>query len=306
MAPKCWTTMRGLLIAMPGLVNLVQAATQEVFMVNPLGTDAPLVASVVGASPAATTYAMACGPNFPLNIGSLPSSVICPDLASITITQGPATIAYTSVENWAAQPTDPSTNIKKALHCNLSGTTAAICTNSFDGLDKIVLPTQGLNPSEISMGQASLDSLKVPETITLTGKDFPAFGNVVVTAGAEKLPPSGASGTAITGAIATAEKPGANLTMTMPDTPSGVVGNPGITSIVPISTPVGGGVLAPGVAKTGSGAAVATIVSGTAKASNTSAAKQAAATGNKSAASGISMASGCSIIAGALAVILFL
>lgn len=51
--------MRGLLlIALPGFANLAQAATQEVLMVNPLGTDAPLVASVVGASPAATTYAM--------------------------------------------------------------------------------------------------------------------------------------------------------------------------------------------------------------------------------------------------------
>lgn len=145
------------------------------------------------------------------------------------------------------------------------------------------------------MGQASLDALKVPETITLTGKDFPAFGKVVVTAGAEKLPGSRASGASLVSASATIGKPGASLTMALPDTSSGVIGNPGITSIVPISDAAAGGV-----------AQTAAIVSGTEKASNTSTAKQAAVTGNKSSASGISVASGCSIIAGALAVILFL
>lgn len=179
-----------------------------------------------------------------------------------------------------------------------------------------MLPTQGLSPSEISMGQASLDALKVPETITLTGKDFPAFGKVVVTAGAEKLQASGASGamsaSASASASATGGKPGASLTMTVADTSSGVIGKPGITSISATSNPVGGGVVAPGVAQTSPGAVAVATVSGTtmpdtAKASNASTAKQAAATGNKSSASGISVASGCSLlIAGASAVIFFL
>lgn len=153
-----------------------------------------------------------------------------------------------------------------------------------------MLPTQGLSPSEISMGQASLDALKVAETITLTGKDFPAFGTVVVTAGGEKLQASGASGNA----SATIGKPVASLTATMADTSSGVIGNPGINSISAASNPIGSGAVA-----------VASIPE-TAKASNTSTAKQAATTVNKSSASGISVASGCFIVAGALAVVLLL
>ncbi|QDS74782.1 hypothetical protein FKW77_001874 [Venturia effusa] len=299
-------TMKGLLAAMPGFANLVQAATQEVFMINPLGTQAPLVASIVGASPAATTYAMACGPNFPSILSSLPSSLICPDLASVTITQGPATIAYTTVENWANKPTDSSINIRKALHCNLAGTTAAICTNSFDGLDKIVLSTQGLNASQISMGQASLDALKVPETFTLTGKDFPVFGNVVVTAGAEKLQVSGASA-AVSASTNAAGKLEASMTMAY--TSSGVIGNPGINSISAASNPVvgdGDGLVAIGVAETSSGAVAPATVAGIAESSNTSTAKQAAATESKSSAAGSSVESGCSIIIGALAVFLLL
>jgi hypothetical protein len=117
-----------------------------------------------------------------------------------------------------------------------------------------VLPTQGLSPEEISNGQASLDALKVPETITLTGSDFPAFGKVVVTAGAEKMGPvSGASGASVGSGSATGGKQ-ASFTTTLADSPtgSGVIGNPGINSIGVTTNPVGGGAVT-GVAKTSAG-----------------------------------------------------
>lgn len=157
------------------------------------------------------------------------------------------------------------------------------------------------------MGQASLDALKAAETITLTGQDFPAFGKVTVTAGVEKLGQA-SSVSAVASASATGGKGGSSLTTTMADSPagSGVIGNPGITSISGTTNPVGGGVVGNGVAKTSSGAVAIGTTSGTVKATNTSTAKQAAATNSKSAASGLSVANGCSILVGMLAVILFL
>jgi hypothetical protein len=115
-----------------------------------------------------------------------------------------------------------------------------------------VLPTQGLSPSEISMGQASLDALKIPETITLTGTDFPTFGKVVVTAGVERL--GQASGASAAASASASNGKGASPTNTMADSPtnSGVIGNPGVNSIGVTTNPVGGGV-AGGVAKTSTG-----------------------------------------------------
>jgi hypothetical protein len=50
--------MRGLIISIPAFSHLAHAATRTVIMVNPLGSDVPLVASIVAAVPSATTYAM--------------------------------------------------------------------------------------------------------------------------------------------------------------------------------------------------------------------------------------------------------
>jgi hypothetical protein len=104
------------------------------------------------------------------------------------------------------------------------------------------------------MGQASLDALKVAETITLTGSDLPAFGKVVVTAGVEKLGQvSGASAASAGSGSATGGKQ-ASFTATMADssTASGVIGNPGINSIGVTTNPVGGAAVT-GVAKTSAG-----------------------------------------------------
>jgi hypothetical protein len=169
----------------------------------------------------------------------------------VPITQGPSTIAYTTVQDWATAPSAPTTNVKAALHCDLKGTTSAICTNSFDGLDKVVLPTQGLSPAQISSNQASLDALKVPETFTLTGTEFLSFGKVLVTAGAEKLGPA-STASAGSGSASGGKKPSFTTTMADSSTASGVIGNPGINSISATTKPVGGGVVN-GAARTNAG-----------------------------------------------------
>jgi hypothetical protein len=182
-----------------------------------------------------------------------------------------------------------------------------------------MLPTQGLSPAQISNGQASLNALKVAETLTLTGTDFPVFGKVVVTAGVEKL---GQSSDASAGSGSATGGKQASFTATMADSPtgSGVIGNPGIASIGVTTNPVGGGVVT-GAAKTSAGgefflllfcpndntdlySLAAPTSSGTSKTTNTSAAKPATVT--QSSALGLSIVNGFTVLAGTLAVILFL
>ena len=110
----------------------------------------------------------------------------CPSLASLTITQGPSTVAFTTASNIGLRGASP-TAIKAILHCNLNGTTAAVCTNSFEGLENVAVPTDGLSSSDVLNYQAQLDDYKVPEVNTLFGDAMPPMGPIVVTAGAEKL-----------------------------------------------------------------------------------------------------------------------
>jgi hypothetical protein len=58
MAPKSRIAMRRLIVSIPAFSYLAHAATETVMMINPLGPDVPLVASVIAAVPSATTYAM--------------------------------------------------------------------------------------------------------------------------------------------------------------------------------------------------------------------------------------------------------
>lgn len=114
-----------------------------------------------------------------------------------------------------------------------------------------MLPTQGLSPAQISSNQASLDALKVPETLTLIGTDFPPFGKVLVTAGAEKLGPA-STASAGSGSASGGKKASFTITMADSSTASGVIGNPGINSISATKNPVGGGMVN-GAARTNAG-----------------------------------------------------
>jgi hypothetical protein len=58
MAPKSGIAMRSLIVSIPAFSYLVHAATETVMVINPLGSEVPLVASVVAAVPSATTYAI--------------------------------------------------------------------------------------------------------------------------------------------------------------------------------------------------------------------------------------------------------
>lgn len=140
---------------------------------------------------------------------------------------------------------DPATNVKAALHCDLQGTTSALCTNSFDGLEKVVLPTQGLSPEEIGANQKVLDASKVPETFTVTGAAL-AFGRVVVTAGVEKLVAANSAAASVASASGSGEK---QAGLSTPTSGAGAASLPDSASVT--TNPVGGGVVGTGPPATG-------------------------------------------------------
>jgi hypothetical protein len=178
-----------LLTTLPLYVSAAAPAATANFIL-PLGPDVPVAASIISANAAATTYAMGCPSNFPPTVDQVPKEELCPSLAGLTVTQGPSTLVYATATNFG-EPGAAPTMVKAALNCKLSGTTMAVCTNSFDGIEKVTAPA-GLDPAMASVFQQSLDALKTAETATLSGKDMPAIGPVQVTAGAEKLGASGA------------------------------------------------------------------------------------------------------------------
>jgi hypothetical protein len=173
-----------ILISLPLLARADGPAATANFIL-PLGSQVPLAASIIDVAAQVTTYAMGCGANFPPVVDGIPKEELCPSLAALTVTQGPSTLVYTTATNFG-EPGAAPTMVKAALNCKLSGTTAAVCTNSYDGIDKVTAPP-GLDAEMLQVFQRSLDALKTPETATLSGEFMPAIGPVQVTAGAQKL-----------------------------------------------------------------------------------------------------------------------
>jgi hypothetical protein len=190
-----------LLTTLPLYASAATPAATANFIL-PLGANVPVAASIISANAAATTYAMGCPSNFPAVVEEIPKEELCPSLAGLTVTQGPSTLVYATATNFG-EPGAAPTMVKAALNCKLSGTTMAVCVNSYDGIDKVTAPA-GLDPEMAGIFQRSLDALKTAETATLSGADMPAIGPVQVTAGAEKLgsPASGSAAATATGAHA--------------------------------------------------------------------------------------------------------
>jgi len=174
-----------LLLSTLPLLSSAAAPAATANFILPLGPDVPVAASILNANAQATTYVMGCPANFPPAVDGVPKEELCPSLAALTVTQGPSTLVYATATNFGEQGAAP-TIVKAGLNCKLTGTTAAVCTNSYDGLDKVTAPA-GLEPEMLAMFQSSLDALKTAETVTLTGESMPPIGPVQVTGGAEKL-----------------------------------------------------------------------------------------------------------------------
>jgi len=269
---------------------MASAAATTAMIILPLGTEAPVVASVVAAGPTATTYAMGCGADFPPDISGVSKEVLCSSILGLTITQGPSTLAYTAMTNMATDLGGPPTNVKGVLHCALTGFTAAVCTNSFEGLDKVNMPMQTGDPAIMSEYQAQFEALKVPETTTLIGAEMPVIGPVTITAGVEKLSGSGGSG---------GQGKQANATMAT----TGSSATTAISSVSVTTNPAGGGVNST-TAKTTSKVAASTP-SGDAGASHTSSAKASSTSKSAAAAVVVNVADGLSLLVGALAMAMF-
>jgi hypothetical protein len=148
--------------------------------------NAPQAAFIIDVSAAATTYVLGCGENFPAEVSGIRKEELCPSLASLTITQGLSTLAYASPVNMATGGVAAPTMIKENMNCALSAKTAAVCTVKYEGLNKIVAPA-GMDADMSASFKSLLDSLKTPQTTTLLGADYPVFGPVAITGGAEKL-----------------------------------------------------------------------------------------------------------------------
>jgi hypothetical protein len=159
------------------------AATANIIL--PLGPGVPIAASIINAKPEATIYALGCGANFPAQVDGIPKEEICPSLAALTVTQGPSTLVYATSTNFGELGAAP-TMVKANLNCKFSGTTQAICVDSFDGIEKVTAPA-GLDPDQLSRFQRNIEAHKVPETVTLVGDNMPPMGPVQITAGAEKM-----------------------------------------------------------------------------------------------------------------------
>lgn len=149
-------------------------------------TNGPQAASIIDVSATATTYVLGCADNFPAEVSGYKKEELCSPLASLTITQGPSTLAYVTAVNMAMTDPAPPTMVKESMNCVLSATTAAVCTIKYDGANKIVVPGD-LAPDMAASMKSQLDLLKTAQTSTLLGADYPLFGPVEVTAGAEKL-----------------------------------------------------------------------------------------------------------------------
>jgi hypothetical protein len=183
-----------ILISLPLLAHADGPAATANFIL-PLGTQVPLAASIINVAAQVTTYALGCPANFPAVVEGVPKEELCPSLAGITVTQGPSTLVYATATNFG-EPGAAPTMVKAAMNCKLSGTTMAVCTNSYDGVDKVTAPA-GLDPEMLQIFQRSLNALKTPETATLSGDNMPPIGPVQITAGAQKLgSPASVSATA--------------------------------------------------------------------------------------------------------------
>lgn len=171
-------------IALAILLSNALAVSTTIKMIQPLGSDVSgVVASILGVDATATTYAMACDSNFPESVRGYPKGMICPSVAALTITQGPATIAFTTGTNIGVARAPP-TMIKAAMRCNL-GEKQAVCTNSFDGVEAAAKMTEGLVGLALEEYKLKLENLKTATVTTLLG-GVP-LGQVLVTAGVEKL-----------------------------------------------------------------------------------------------------------------------
>ncbi|KAF2434523.1 hypothetical protein EJ08DRAFT_657257 [Tothia fuscella] len=149
-------------------------------------SGAPNAASIVAVNSALTTYVPGCAEAFPAQFGGLTKDEICAPLVSMTVTQGPSTLAYISPVNMAVDATAAPTMVKEEVNCVLSASTAATCTVRYHGAKNIVAPA-GMGKDGAAAFSSSLESYKIPQTTTLLGAEYPAFGPVAITAGAEKL-----------------------------------------------------------------------------------------------------------------------
>jgi len=132
-----------------GFASISFAQTGTITLLVPGADPQPLVASIVGSDATATTYAVQCSPGT--------DSDNCGFVGVFTLTEGPATAAYT----YGPMVDDNGTvALTGYIDCSLAGTTSAVCIESFGGTE------------------ANFPGIS---TETLTGTDLP-YMLVVITA----------------------------------------------------------------------------------------------------------------------------
>lgn len=105
------------------LAGLSSAQTTTISLYIPGADTQPLIGSIVGSDSAATTYALQCV------AGTDASDCGFPGV--FTLTEGPATAAYTMSEAGS----DGTLALTGYMDCSLAGTVSAVCAESFGGTE---------------------------------------------------------------------------------------------------------------------------------------------------------------------------
>jgi len=161
------TTLLSLLGA--ATLALTQTTTQTLYI--PGADTQPLVASIIGADPTATTYLLQCSPGT--------DSSDCGFDGPVTLTEGPATAAYTFPAEYYDNGTLAFTGYQD---CALYGTTSAVCVESGGG------------------AEANFPGVS---TITYTGTDQPYMPVVITGAVAVSTPGPASVTTTSSGPLST-------------------------------------------------------------------------------------------------------